>query len=229
MNEHVLFYDQRKGKQGTMCWKEEGKAALDNRGDFLHLNFWLFAFFRVSRGGMIVNSLSLCYHNKLILAPMVRVGTLPMRLLALDYGADIVYCEVRGYWFSQRDLLQTLFPHLWVEVVRSGEYGGLAEWALTSQVLTEGNGQRCMTFLSSVSPAKGHQPGQHGGIAGYLGQVNRWALCRVTALAPTGFNIRSVREWMNLRLGRGGRGPDSGQGSRMILVWGAIGFSGGGS
>uniref|UniRef100_A0ABK0LZ11 Dihydrouridine synthase 2 n=1 Tax=Rattus norvegicus TaxID=10116 RepID=A0ABK0LZ11_RAT len=42
---------------------------------------------------MIVNSLSLCYHNKLILAPMVRVGTLPMRLLALDYGADIVYCE----------------------------------------------------------------------------------------------------------------------------------------
>ncbi|XP_019510729.1 PREDICTED: tRNA-dihydrouridine(20) synthase [NAD(P)+]-like [Hipposideros armiger] len=46
-----------------------------------------------SRRGMIVNSLSLCYHNKLILAPMVRVGTLPMRLLALDYGADIVYCE----------------------------------------------------------------------------------------------------------------------------------------
>ncbi|XP_008565419.1 PREDICTED: tRNA-dihydrouridine(20) synthase [NAD(P)+]-like isoform X2 [Galeopterus variegatus] len=42
---------------------------------------------------MIVNNLSLCYHNKLILAPMVRVGTLPMRLLALDYGADIVYCE----------------------------------------------------------------------------------------------------------------------------------------
>lgn len=48
-----------------------------------------------------MNSLSLCYHNKLILAPMVRVGTLPMRLLALDYGADIVYCEVRRYsWFS---------------------------------------------------------------------------------------------------------------------------------
>ncbi|XP_048211240.1 tRNA-dihydrouridine(20) synthase [NAD(P)+]-like isoform X2 [Perognathus longimembris pacificus] len=42
---------------------------------------------------MIVNNISLCYHNKIILAPMVRVGTLPMRLLALDYGADIVYCE----------------------------------------------------------------------------------------------------------------------------------------
>ncbi|XP_063103622.1 tRNA-dihydrouridine(20) synthase [NAD(P)+]-like isoform X4 [Cavia porcellus] len=42
---------------------------------------------------MILNNLSLCYQNKLILAPMVRVGTLPMRLLALDYGADIVYCE----------------------------------------------------------------------------------------------------------------------------------------
>ncbi|XP_033613693.1 tRNA-dihydrouridine(20) synthase [NAD(P)+]-like isoform X3 [Fukomys damarensis] len=48
---------------------------------------------RHSKGGMILNSLSLCYQNKLILAPMVRVGTLPMRLLALDYGADIVYCE----------------------------------------------------------------------------------------------------------------------------------------
>jgi len=34
------------------------------------------------------------YINKLILAPMVRIGTLPLRLLALDYGADIVYCEV---------------------------------------------------------------------------------------------------------------------------------------
>lgn len=35
------------------------------------------------------------YANKVILAPMVRVCTLPMRLLALDYGADLVYCEVR--------------------------------------------------------------------------------------------------------------------------------------
>jgi len=35
----------------------------------------------------------LSYENKLILAPMVRIGTLPMRLLALDYGADIVYTE----------------------------------------------------------------------------------------------------------------------------------------
>lgn len=31
------------------------------------------------------------YRNKLVLAPMVRVNTLPMRLLALEYGADIVY------------------------------------------------------------------------------------------------------------------------------------------
>ncbi|RKP26086.1 tRNA-dihydrouridine synthase 2-like protein [Syncephalis pseudoplumigaleata] len=31
------------------------------------------------------------YINKHILAPMVRVGTLPMRLLSLDYGADLVY------------------------------------------------------------------------------------------------------------------------------------------
>ena len=36
----------------------------------------------------------LCFRDITALAPMVRVGTLPMRLLALDYGADIVYCEV---------------------------------------------------------------------------------------------------------------------------------------
>ncbi|CAL8322835.1 tRNA-dihydrouridine(20) synthase [NAD(P)+]-like [Gadus morhua] len=35
----------------------------------------------------------LCFRDITALAPMVRVGTLPMRLLALDYGADIVYCE----------------------------------------------------------------------------------------------------------------------------------------
>lgn len=38
------------------------------------------------------------YRNKIILAPMVRVGTLPMRLLALDYGADIVYSEELIDW-----------------------------------------------------------------------------------------------------------------------------------
>ncbi|KAF9928499.1 hypothetical protein BGZ65_006251, partial [Modicella reniformis] len=31
------------------------------------------------------------YTNARILAPMVRVGTLPIRLLALEYGADLVY------------------------------------------------------------------------------------------------------------------------------------------
>ncbi|PIK43569.1 putative tRNA-dihydrouridine(20) synthase [Apostichopus japonicus] len=36
---------------------------------------------------------TLSYAEKLILAPMVRIGTLPTRLLALDYGADIVYSE----------------------------------------------------------------------------------------------------------------------------------------
>eukprot|EP00051_Salpingoeca_urceolata_P019104 m.275012 g.275012 ORF g.275012 m.275012 type:complete len:230 (+) comp19349_c0_seq10:229-918(+) len=33
------------------------------------------------------------YANKHILAPMVRIGTLPSRLLALRYGADLVYSE----------------------------------------------------------------------------------------------------------------------------------------
>lgn len=35
----------------------------------------------------------LSYVGKWILAPMVKVGTLPMRLLSLSYGADIVYTE----------------------------------------------------------------------------------------------------------------------------------------
>ncbi|XAR51439.1 tRNA-dihydrouridine(20) synthase (NAD(P)(+)) [Bertholletia excelsa] len=33
------------------------------------------------------------YRNKTVLAPMVRVGTLPFRLLAAEYGADITYGE----------------------------------------------------------------------------------------------------------------------------------------
>lgn len=31
--------------------------------------------------------------GKTILAPMVRMGTLPFRMLALKYGADIVFTE----------------------------------------------------------------------------------------------------------------------------------------
>lgn len=40
----------------------------------------------------------LTYDNKIILAPMVRIGTLPMRLLALRYGADLVYTEELIDW-----------------------------------------------------------------------------------------------------------------------------------
>jgi len=38
------------------------------------------------------------YRNKVILAPMVRIGTLPMRLLSLEYGADLVYSEELIDW-----------------------------------------------------------------------------------------------------------------------------------
>lgn len=41
------------------------------------------------------NQEEMTYEGKVILAPMVRIGTLPTRLLALKYGADIVYAEVR--------------------------------------------------------------------------------------------------------------------------------------
>ena len=46
------------------------------------------------------------YTNQLILAPMVRIGTLPMRLLALRYGADLVYCEVGGAKCVQYNIMQ---------------------------------------------------------------------------------------------------------------------------
>jgi hypothetical protein len=36
---------------------------------------------------------ALPYARCVALAPMVRVGTLPSRLLALRYGADLVYSE----------------------------------------------------------------------------------------------------------------------------------------
>ncbi|XP_026678266.1 tRNA-dihydrouridine(20) synthase [NAD(P)+]-like [Diaphorina citri] len=39
------------------------------------------------------NQANINYSNKIILAPMVRMNTLPFRLLALDYGADLVYSE----------------------------------------------------------------------------------------------------------------------------------------
>ncbi|RWS22532.1 tRNA-dihydrouridine(20) synthase-like [NAD(P)+] [Leptotrombidium deliense] len=37
--------------------------------------------------------MSLNFDDKVILGPMVRVGTLPIRLLSLDFGADYVYTE----------------------------------------------------------------------------------------------------------------------------------------
>lgn len=58
------------------------------------------------------------YRNKLILAPMVRISMLPMRLLALDYGADIVYCEeIIDYKMLQctrvqNDILETV-DYVW--------------------------------------------------------------------------------------------------------------------
>ena len=33
------------------------------------------------------------YNNKIISAPMVRISHLPFRLLALKYGADIIYTD----------------------------------------------------------------------------------------------------------------------------------------
>ena len=42
---------------------------------------------------MTENKKKIDYVGKMILAPMVKIGTLPTRLLAIDYGADLVYTE----------------------------------------------------------------------------------------------------------------------------------------
>ena len=39
------------------------------------------------------NKKKIDYVGKMILAPMVKIGTLPTRLLAIHYGADLVYTE----------------------------------------------------------------------------------------------------------------------------------------
>uniref|UniRef100_A0A915Q0Y0 DRBM domain-containing protein n=1 Tax=Setaria digitata TaxID=48799 RepID=A0A915Q0Y0_9BILA len=56
---------------------------------------------------------SALYKNKLILAPMVKAGRTPLRILALEYGADLVYTEeivdqkLLGSQRSVNDLLGT--------------------------------------------------------------------------------------------------------------------------
>lgn len=78
------FYDQRKGKQSTAMLGGKGKPALGNRRDFSP-----FEFLTLLSSGMIVNNLSVL-PQQTHLSPYGSVGLLPMRLLALDYGADTV-------------------------------------------------------------------------------------------------------------------------------------------
>lgn len=46
------------------------------------------------------------YENKIIIAPMVRVGTLPFRLMAIDYGADLTYTDEIIDWKMLRTVKQ---------------------------------------------------------------------------------------------------------------------------
>lgn len=111
------FYDQRKGKQSTTCWEEKESLLWVTEEIFLHLNFWLFFLFRND----CEQPLSVL-PQQTHLAPMVRVWTLPMRLLALDYGADIVYCEVRLLILPDRELFHkcSLLTCGWVALEARG-------------------------------------------------------------------------------------------------------------
>lgn len=104
-------HEEEHGKKVSIIWKENAlyySEVFDFKPIFLELkmlvttivtklnvsyhNFQHFQrlWFRTNKLRMA----TLSYAEKLILAPMVRIGTLPTRLLALDYGADIVYSEV---------------------------------------------------------------------------------------------------------------------------------------
>lgn len=179
------FYDTRKGKPNIMCWKEEGKPSLDNRRDFLHLNFWL-SFFRND-----------CEQP---------LSVLPQQTHLSPYGSGRDSPNAAagpGLWSGHcvlwgKGLL--IFPESSSTGAASASVGGSgqeseeAEWAPPSQVLTEGS--RTQTCRSPVSPAEDQEPGQHRGIVGHLAQVARWASCQVTAVAPIGVNTHSVHEWV---------------------------------
>ncbi|KAJ4849476.1 hypothetical protein Tsubulata_036055, partial [Turnera subulata] len=72
------------------------------------------------------------YRNKLVLAPMVR-GTLPFRLLAAEYGADITYGE-------------EIIDHKMVKCERKVNGGGSAGEACDSE------GRRRGCVLLGLSP-----------------------------------------------------------------------------
>ena len=60
------------------------------------------------------------YANKVILAPMVRIGTLPTRLLSLKYGADIVYAEVSVHEFTgsvDKNVFESIHPPTLVKLL----------------------------------------------------------------------------------------------------------------
>ncbi|XP_065202122.1 tRNA-dihydrouridine(20) synthase [NAD(P)+]-like [Planococcus citri] len=56
----------------------------------MQIIFYLLIFAYINHYEMAFNDF---YSNKIILAPMVRMNTLPFRLIALEQGADIVYSE----------------------------------------------------------------------------------------------------------------------------------------
>lgn len=59
------------------------------------------------------------YRGKVVLAPMVRIGELPTRLIALKYGADLVWGKyiapwVIGNWVELR-LMVIQARRQWIE------------------------------------------------------------------------------------------------------------------
>lgn len=121
------------------------------------------------------------YRDKVILAPMVRVGTLPMRLLALEYGADVVYTEElidwkmlnskrvenREYIFSgtinnrkeQHELMGHPPPHLLTAIMDTIDYVDITDGSIVFQTNAEERG-RVVLQLGTSDPERALRVGQ---------------------------------------------------------------------
>ncbi|KAI9792550.1 MAG: hypothetical protein M1816_002070 [Peltula sp. TS41687] len=100
------------------------------------------------------------YRNKVVLAPMVRSGELPTRLLALRYGADLVW----GPETIDRAMIGTtrrVSPHSsTVDFVRFPSNGKAQKESVIFSTLPQGEKDRLVFQMGTSSPERAVQAGK---------------------------------------------------------------------
>lgn len=107
----------------------------------------------MNEGSPVVPKKRLNYANKIIMAPMVRIGTLPMRLLALEYGADIVYTEE----LIDRKLLRSVRREN--DILGTIDYVDETDGSLTFQTC-EREREKVVLQIGTCSPERALQVGK---------------------------------------------------------------------